>query len=164
MTPPEGSAARRLTGDVAVYGLATLLAQSVVLIVTPVLARSLGPDGYGIVDVLTALVGLAAIVFSLGVDVATLRLYYEEDDRDGARQVMSTGLVFVAALTGVGAIVGVAASADDRLLSPLPSPPPPPLLLAAYAAAALAAACTPSTSPAATTPAASATAAGSNDP
>jgi O-antigen/teichoic acid export membrane protein len=68
---------RSLLGDSAIYGIGVAAAPLALLLGTPVIARSLGPLGFGSIDVLTAVITVVGLVAILGMDGAGVRSFYD---------------------------------------------------------------------------------------
>lgn len=100
---------RSLLNDSVVYGLSVGALPVALLVATPVLTRALDPDGYGTVDVLTALSSLVAILALLGMDNAVARSWFDYSDAQRERRatVVRTGLS--AAVVASGAVAAAAA-------------------------------------------------------
>jgi O-antigen/teichoic acid export membrane protein len=96
--------------EVAVYGVATGLVQLVALVSAPVYTRELGPAGYGVVELLAIASSLIVSTFADGFGLSAGRLYFEDDDPEGRRSVLSTALLSSLAMTGIiAAVVAVVA-------------------------------------------------------
>lgn len=122
----ERTTASGLGRDVAVYGVASLIAQGAVVIATPVFARTLGPAGYGELDLLLAGVNLAVLVAIAGTDTAALQQYFLADGPAEREGVFSSGLVWTlvaglvvacAAYAASGPIAGAMSSEPGALTS-----------------------------------------------
>jgi O-antigen/teichoic acid export membrane protein len=99
---------RSLAGDSLVYG-ASIAALPVALIAaTPVVTRELGTKGFGVVDVLSGLVALAAVVAGLGLDNAVARSWFDVADPARRLNVVRTGLAAITASSLVVAAVAFA--------------------------------------------------------
>ena len=92
---------RSLFGDSLVYGISVAAAPLALVLATPVLARELGPSGYGIVDVLAALLSLASIVAMVGLDSAAARTWFDEPDAARRLASLRTALALVFAVSCV---------------------------------------------------------------
>lgn len=95
---------RSLFGDSLVYGISVAATPLALVLATPVLARELGPRGYGIVDVLAALLALASIAAMAGLDSAAARTWFDEPDGDRRLASLRTAMTLVFALS---CVVGV---------------------------------------------------------
>ena len=96
---------RLLAHDLALYGLSTAVLQGTTIVLAPILARSLGPGGYGEFELLQVVVGLLSVVLVLGADTAVLTQAYEGDGPDHAGRVISTGFVVIVVAGAVGALL-----------------------------------------------------------
>ena len=112
---------RSLFGDSLVYGISVAAAPVALVLATPVLARELGPTGYGVVDLLAALLALASIVAMAGLDSATARTWFDEPVGERRTSALRTAVVLVFAISCVAAlllvVVGVLAAelTDSRV-------------------------------------------------
>ena len=95
-----------LARHVAIYGVSTVLVQSVALVTAPVFTRHFGPARYGVLDVTGATVALALTVALAGMDGAVARAYVGAPSEDERRTVVSTGL---AAVVAGGTLLALAA-------------------------------------------------------
>jgi O-antigen/teichoic acid export membrane protein len=97
--PPERrvSGLRSLVGDSAVYGIGVAAAPLALLLGTPIIARSLGPLGFGAIDVLTAVITVFGLVALLGMDSAGVRSFYDyrPDQALQRRLVIRTAIAIV---------------------------------------------------------------------
>ena len=127
MTPgstpaPTPSATRgfgaRLAGDSLVYGLGGVANQAVAVLLVPIYARQLGPEGVGVTGVLNATVALSLMVVGLALPQAFFRWYLREAETRGDRaRVLGTVLgIRIAASLGGAALVLLAAVPITALL------------------------------------------------
>jgi O-antigen/teichoic acid export membrane protein len=116
---------RSVLADTAVYGLGLLALPLALLLATPMLARVLGPDGYGRVEVLTAILSVASIVAILGMDNGVARSYFDygyEQSKE-RRIVVRTGFLAVLAVSAaLGFVLALVALLLAQLLLTKPSP------------------------------------------
>jgi O-antigen/teichoic acid export membrane protein len=109
--PPEVAGLRSLLGDSAIYGLSVAALPIALILATPFVARALGPEDFGAVDVLVTLVSLLGLVATAGMDSAVGRSYFDYADEDLLRRrtVVRTAVVIVLSISTVGALIaGVA--------------------------------------------------------
>lgn len=112
--PPAGSGLRSLFADSAVYGLSAAALPVAVILVTPVVARKLGPEGFGAVDVLTTLVALIGVVAAAGMDSAAVRSYFDYSEAERARRntvIRTAVLVVFVSSAAIGLIAAAAGAA-----------------------------------------------------
>jgi O-antigen/teichoic acid export membrane protein len=115
--PPAAGRLRTLFADSVVYGISAAALPVALILATPFVARTLGPEGFGAVDVLTTLVALIGIVAAAGMDSAAVRSYFDYSDAEGERRatVIRTAVVVVfgssAAIALGAAAVGAAFAA-----------------------------------------------------
>lgn len=127
---------RSVLADSAVYGIGLVALPVALLLATPMLARVLGPDGYGRVEVLTAILSVASVVAILGMDNGVARSYFDYglDQPTQRRIVVRTGFLAVLMLSAVlGLILALVALASAQLLLSKPSASSVAATLAAFA-------------------------------
>lgn len=110
----RNTASARATRDVLIYGLAAFGTQAAVVLVTPFLSRSLGPDGYGQFELVLVGLNLASMLAIAGVDTAALQQFYAQRDEQGRRETFATGLAWTLA---AGTVIGSLALMSARQLS-----------------------------------------------
>ncbi len=108
----------RLAGDSLVYGLGGVANQAVAVLLVPIYARQLGPDGVGVAGVLNATVSLSLMLVGLALPQAFFRWYLREaETRIERDRVMRTVLgVRLAASFAGAALVLLAALPITGLL------------------------------------------------
>ena len=84
---------RFLAKDSMLYGGALAFSRVFSLITFPVLARHFSVADYGLIDFFTVLAGLLATFFIFGQDSAIARYFYEYEDEDARRQLISQSLI-----------------------------------------------------------------------
>jgi len=84
---------RFLAKDSMLYGGAMALSRVFSLITFPLLARHFSVVDYGLIDFFTVLAFLLATFFIFGQDSATVRFFYEYEDADTRRQLISQSLI-----------------------------------------------------------------------
>lgn len=82
--------------DAVLYGGAAAISKAFALITFPLLARHLSVADYGVLDFFLVLSSFLVLLFVFGQDSAVARYYYEVDDPDERRQLISQSLVFQA--------------------------------------------------------------------
>jgi len=126
MTNDEGGGPRpaaagfgaRLAGDSLVYGLGGVANQVVVVLLVPIYARALGPEGVGVAGVLNSIIALGTLIFGLALPQAFFRWYLREAQTaaDATRILGTTLAIRVAASLGGFALVLLAAIPLTTLL------------------------------------------------
>jgi O-antigen/teichoic acid export membrane protein len=111
--PPAAAGLRSLFADSAVYGLSAAALPVALILATPFVARELGPEGFGTVDVLTTLVALMSVVAAAGMDSAAVRSYFDYSDAEGERRhtVVRTAVLVVFTSSAAIAVAAAAAGA-----------------------------------------------------
>lgn len=82
-----------LLKDTALYGLTTAVTKLMGLITLPILTKLLTPEQYGLIDSLSVLLAVVIGVCTLGQDSAIARFFYDTEDAQERRQIVSQGLV-----------------------------------------------------------------------
>jgi len=98
----------RFTTSSAVFAFGSVVGKAVGFLMLPILTRALTPSGFGSMDVLISLESAVAAPLLVGLDVATVRLYF--DQPDGAARARLIGTSYAIALSGavmVGTIVAL---------------------------------------------------------
>jgi O-antigen/teichoic acid export membrane protein len=101
----------RLGRQTLVYGLAAVAPSLVGLITLPFVARRLTTSQYGVLELATTAIGVAAVVVELGLTSASQRSYfdYAEEQRDERRLVLSTAFIaYTLSTLGAAAVLIVA--------------------------------------------------------
>lgn len=94
-----GGRLRFLARDSLVYGGASAFNAAFSLITFPLLARHFSVADYGLVDLFGVAAGFLAIAFVFGQDSAVARFFYEYEDTDRRRQIVSQSLVLQLCVT-----------------------------------------------------------------
>lgn len=81
-----------------IYGLGSVLQAALGFLLIPLYTRMFTPEMYGIFSLITVCGSLAGVVFSLGASSALARSYYDYDDPDERKKVVSTS--FYLSLSG----------------------------------------------------------------
>ncbi len=109
-----GDRLKFLLGDSALYGGGAAVAKAFTVLLVPVLTRLLTPADYGVVDVLAVTGAIVVFLATVGQDSAVARFFYETDDEDERRRIVTQALaiqVVLSLLLAVGllALSGVMA-------------------------------------------------------
>jgi O-antigen/teichoic acid export membrane protein len=83
-----------LLKDSALYGGAAAISKSIALITFPLLSRHLSPAEYGMLDFFMVLAGLLCTLLVFGQDSAVARYFYEHEETEQRRQMITQSLVF----------------------------------------------------------------------
>ena len=93
---------RTLLRASALYGVAGAIGKAGALITVPIVTRALGPAEYGLLDLSTALIGLATLIGGLSAELPAARLAAEHPERQAA--TFTTYAATVIAITSMIAI------------------------------------------------------------
>jgi O-antigen/teichoic acid export membrane protein len=107
----------RLTGQSALFALGSIIGKVIGLAMLPVLTRLLTPTEFGSMDVLMSLGSALTAPLLLGLDVATLRLYFDQPDEKARRRLVGTSYAIVLGVTLLaGAVIAVGSGAISAAL------------------------------------------------
>ena len=111
-----GSELKVILRHSSVFGLASVLGQFLSFILLPLYTRYLTPADYGALEILYFSSSLLTIIFGLGVNEGMSRFYFDREDPDWRRRVVSTtiigmGSICVAAVALLLPFSGLAARA-----------------------------------------------------
>jgi len=111
-------ALRNLVKSSGIYALGALASPLASLVLSPFLAHRLSPTNYGILAVLTTVIGLAAGITQLGLGSAFFRVYnYEFTEQDDRGAVLATVTLLLALIAlPVGILSSLLASVLAQLL------------------------------------------------
>jgi O-antigen/teichoic acid export membrane protein len=99
---------RALTLSSTLFATGAVAGKVIGFIMLPILARSLSPDGLGRLDVLFALGNSLTTGLLLGLDVAALRLFFDQPDARSTRRLLASwyGVSLVISVTAAAVLVG----------------------------------------------------------
>jgi len=86
---------KRLGTHGATYGFATILRRSIGFVLIPVYTHYLTTSDYGILQLVAITIEVVGIVVSLGIADAIYRFYYDTDDPEEKKKVISTACIGV---------------------------------------------------------------------
>lgn len=82
-----------LLKDSFLYGVASAISKGFSLITFPLLAWHFSVDDYGLLDFLLVVTTLLTVFFIFGQDSTVARFFYDQDDKDIRREIVSQSLV-----------------------------------------------------------------------
>ncbi len=82
-----------LAKDSVLYGGAATLSKMLSLLMLPILTRIFTNAEYGALDIMTVAGGIFVAAIIMGQDTAIARFFYEHDDEDVRKQVISQGIL-----------------------------------------------------------------------
>lgn len=88
----RGQRLQFLLKDTALYGLGGALNKALALVTFPLLARHFSVTDFGVIDLLNTMLVLLVTILVFGFDSAVARFFYEREDKDYRRQVVSQAL------------------------------------------------------------------------
>lgn len=89
----------------AIYTVGTVLRNIATFLMLPIYTRYLTPSDYGVIELLSMVIDLFAIVFGLRIGDAVFRHHALYDGRKDKNQVISTAIALVGALTLAGYVL-----------------------------------------------------------
>jgi len=95
----------KIVSHTSIYLFGDILRYSVSLIMLPIYTRYLTPEDYGIVELLSMLIDITAIIFGARVAQAVFRYYCMTDDAHSRKSIIASALLLGAIFDGLGAIV-----------------------------------------------------------
>lgn len=81
--------------DAMIYGLGNAFSKIASLLLVPILTRVFNPSEYGVIELILTSVSAMTIVISCNLDSATARYYYENNDYEYRKQLLSTNLILL---------------------------------------------------------------------
>jgi len=103
----RGRTSGRLAGRVALYGVSSGIDRMVGLVLTPVIAKLLGPGDLGLYRILVTTAGIVAGLWGLNVRSALIALGSRSTGRDELASLVQTGVVLSAAGLVASALLAV---------------------------------------------------------
>jgi O-antigen/teichoic acid export membrane protein len=89
---------------ISIYGAGQLLRGISSLLLLPVYTRFLSPADYGLVELISAIVDLTALVLGLRIGAGIFKHYADAVDEGGRRRVVSTALSLLVLANAIGAV------------------------------------------------------------
>jgi O-antigen/teichoic acid export membrane protein len=80
--------------DTLLYGGASAVSKSLTLLTFPLFAKHFAVNDFGEIDVLSTFITLLVTVVIMGQDSALVRFYYEDDNIERRKQLISQSLIF----------------------------------------------------------------------
>ena len=81
--------------DTSFYGIASVLTRSISLLILPLLARHFSVEEYGLFDLLYLSLTLLVTFFIFGQDSSILRYFYDENDDDSRRALVTNSVSMI---------------------------------------------------------------------
>jgi len=83
----------RLLGDSGLYVAGNILRRGVSIVTMPIFTRHLSPSGYGVLSLVGTVQSLLEPLFSMGMQAAATRLYYDTPDASLRKRLFGTLLL-----------------------------------------------------------------------
>jgi O-antigen/teichoic acid export membrane protein len=93
-----------------IYGLGSVIQQFASFFLLPLYTTRFSPSDYGILGLVTATESIIAVVFAFGINYGMLRSYYDYDDDEGKKTVISTSFLMVFISCAILLIAGISLS------------------------------------------------------
>lgn len=105
----------------AIYGIGTVLSKATSVVMLPIYTRFLSPADYGLLELLSMLTDLTALVFGMRIFMGVYRYYFETEDPKKQGSVIATALIANVALHGLGVLflISVSSPASEFVLKDL---------------------------------------------
>lgn len=84
---------KKLVKHSAVYSIGTLLSKIIGFLMIPVYTRFLMPEDYGIIELLALTTDVIGMVLAVGIGDAIYRFYFDSEDDEVRKQIVSTALL-----------------------------------------------------------------------
>lgn len=106
-----------LAQDVAIYGATRVLLKSLAFILVPLYAHFLDPSDFGVLELVLATVAFVDVVLTANMDGVLARFYFDKDDQQWRRQVITLYLAIetIYPAVVVGALIAASGSLSDRI-------------------------------------------------
>jgi O-antigen/teichoic acid export membrane protein len=95
---------RSVVKHAAIYGFATLLGRVISFLMLPIYAHIFHAEGYGVMAMIDATLGILVIMFASGLHVAIVRVYHEES---AARKPFVFGTAMTLVAVGAAAVIAL---------------------------------------------------------
>ena len=105
MAESAGSGTRRLLRHSSIYALGSILKNIVGFIMLPLYTRYLSPADYGVISLMLLMLSLFELLFSGRLGYALPKMYAEDDSVAGRKLLISTALIFMAAVGVVSSLI-----------------------------------------------------------
>ena len=108
----------KLIRNAAVYGFGRILGKVISFLLIPFYTHYFSAGEYGVMEILNLTAMVAAVLLAPGLSTAVMRFYYDTDDPQEKKQIISTGLIFtllIGGLAALAAIISPAASSQILL-------------------------------------------------
>jgi len=96
---------RRLISHGGIYLLGNILQRAVSFIMLPIYTRYLTPADYGVLELISMVIDLVAILLGLRVSEAIFRFYHEYEDEKQRNTVITTAMILVSGVNLLGVLM-----------------------------------------------------------
>src|SRR5258708_40051274 len=103
-----GAQIKRLAKHSAIYGVGGILSRLLAVLLLPLYTSYLGTEGFGKIEIVTALTTVLGIVLGAGLSSAFFRFYFDSKDEGRRTLIVRTAFWFTTAMATVGRVLGVA--------------------------------------------------------
>ena len=98
------TAKKKIVSHTSIYLFGDILRRGVSLIMLPIYTRYLTPADYGVVELLSMVLDVAAIIFSARAGQAVFRFYCTAESENQKKGVIASALLLSAVMSGLGAL------------------------------------------------------------
>src|SRR4029450_4176287 len=94
----------------AVYGLGSIVARVLGVLLLPLYTRYLSPSDYGLIETLVALTAVLSALVAQAMKSAFFRFYFDSAEQHGRLLVVRTAFWYVMAASTAGLVAGISAA------------------------------------------------------
>jgi O-antigen/teichoic acid export membrane protein len=95
----------KLIRNAAVYGFGRIVGKVISFLLIPFYTHYFSAGEYGVMEILNLTAMVAAVLLAPGLSTAVMRFYYDSDDPEEKKRVISTGLIITLAIGGMAALL-----------------------------------------------------------
>ncbi len=96
---------RTIARHTAIYTIGTVVRNLATFLMLPIYTRYLTPGDYGVIELLSMIIDLFAIIFGLRIGDAVFRYHANYDEQKDKNQVVTTAIALVGGLTVAGVLL-----------------------------------------------------------
>lgn len=100
----------RLSKHSIIYGLGVAASQFLGFVLIPLYTHYLTPEDYGTLEIFNVTLSILGVIILMGLTSALFRSYYQNDDPDNKKVVVSTAFLFFSIVSAITIIVLIALS------------------------------------------------------
>lgn len=96
---------KKLAKHTVIYGIGDVLRRALGLFLIPIYTHYLTTDQYGTIELLELSTYVFSALIALGLDQAVVRIFFEQKDDTDRKTVLSTALISLSVLSGIGLMI-----------------------------------------------------------